>query len=160
MQFFAVIGKDNTRKSSIIYSLTGTFRRRPRWELEVNGRSELVYVDPRSAQERADLDPKRLVKEIRAAIKAEPALNYAVLAFHHKAPNQWTDQSHSAVAYLEALYAEGWTCSGALFTARGDDPTSIRTGDWLKSKQALPHVLNELGPSNAMANSVRSNWGL
>ncbi|SOB94874.1 hypothetical protein [Rhodobacter maris] len=155
MYYWAVIGKDKTRKSTTIYSLSGANRIQTAWELMVHGERKIAYVDHSSAQERTDRNtPEMLIAALREAKEANPNLSHAMLAFHHRR-NGWPD----AVAYLEALKENYWECIGIVMTS-----PNAQTSQWIEENlpevsvtemQALPR-----DPSNHIANSVRGAWGL
>ncbi len=151
MEFWAVVGAANWRKSSTIRSLTGAFGTKPIWEVQVGGVPTKVYVETSAPQEGAIKTPSQIV-----ALAAASAATHLMIALRHTGTSAAT---YDADQYIAAFLSAGWTMKGILIVS--PEPTAgLLAAKYSTYIDYAPTISWPPSPSNAIANVVRSKWGL
>lgn len=145
MDAYVIIGDANTRKSSVMRSLTGCFNRSVR-QIETRNSTTLdVYARVSSLQE-SETEPSAFLQEV-----LKTGQQCVVLCLWPQAnplnPSKYPD----AHAYLSAFSAAGWQFrSCAILGNSGISPA-------IPNVARFPNVLQQ--PINVTAQAVRTHFG-
>lgn len=151
MEFWAVVGAGNWRKSSTIRSLTGAYGMKPSWEVDVLGRKQSVCVMTSAPQESSFHNPAQVIAQVTAS-KA----THLMIALRHLGTSK---AMYDADAYISAFLAHRWTLKGILIVSP-EPPHAPLSGKYGASVDYAPTLGWPPASSNAIANVVRSKWGL
>lgn len=146
MDCFLIIGNSNTRKTSIIRSLTGCFNRSVRDILLQGTRTPLrMYARVGTLQ-----DTMTSIADFQA--EAQRARCQAVICCLSAAANQsdaerWPD----AQAYLAGFRAAGWRCKGVAVLGQN--------GGGVRATNLRQYTLAPTAPINVTARDIRAQFG-
>ena len=142
---YLLIGNSNTRKASLLRSLTGCFNRSLRDIELLNGKPMRLYVRVAALQE-SRTDPADFIAEVGRARCT--AVAFALLPEANPLDSErWPD----AHAYIAAFKAAGWNLRRtALLGAHPIKPGLVDTA-------RFPNVLHQ--PINTSAAALRAHFG-
>jgi hypothetical protein len=146
MDLYLVIGNPNTRRASVIRSLSGCFNRSLRDIELLSGKATLkVYARVGSLQE-TRTRPADFVAEV-VATRCNAVLCCVTPSESPTAPSLYP----SALAYLDHFVAQGWSIRGV--AALGQNSGGVRA-------QGLEHFPQAgVAPINVTAAAVRKHFG-
>ena len=146
MDAYIVIGNPNTRKSSLVRSLTGCFNRSVRDILPEGGKHPLrLYARVGALQEtRTGLDDFLIEA---GKTRCSTVLCCLLPSAHPTVPEQCPD----ALAYLEGFKAAGWRIVS--IAVLGQNSGAVRSAQLRQFTQA------STDPINATARAVRAHFG-
>ena len=153
MEFWAVVGAGNWRKSSTIRSLTGAYGMKPAWDVDVLGRKQSMCVVTSAPQEGTAHSPAQIIAQISAC---KPKATHLMIALRHSGTSK---AMYDADAYISAFLAHGWTLKGILIVSP-EPPHTPLSSKYGAIVDYAPTLSWPPASSNAIANVVRSKWGL
>ena len=155
MEFWAIVGDGNTRKTATVRALTGAGRVEAGWSVRIGsdppqGAKTIVYV--KSPQEGGTKHlPAQLVAEV-LAFRSATGADRLVLPIRHDAIGSYPD----AAIYIDHfVHVAGWLCKGIAITAtRAVSPLLT-----LHAGLAFP-VSSSGGAlaANEIASQLRARW--
>jgi len=151
MEFWAVVGAANSRKSSTIRALTGAFSSGRVWDVNVHGRKADVYIETSAPQEQPQKTPAMIVANVNSTKAA-----HLLIALRHVGVK---GMMHDADDYISYFVAAGWICRGILI-ASSEPPSAPLATKYPPLIDYAPNLSGPFAPSNAIADVVRSKWGL
>ncbi len=146
MDTYILIGNANTRKSSVLRSLTGCFNRSVRdIQLQDNRRAVRFYARAGTLQV-TRTTPENFIQEVARA-RCEAVLLCLAPSAHHTDSTDFPD----AQSYVSAFRAIGWRIKGV--AVLGQD------GGGVRAPNLRQHVLAPTQPVNLTARDVRAQFG-
>lgn len=146
MDTYILIGNANTRKSSVLRSLTGCFNRSVRdIQLQDNRRAVRFYARAGTLQV-TRTTPENFIQEVARA-RCEAVLLCLAPSAHHTDSTDFPD----AQSYVAAFRAKGWRIKGV--AVLGQD------GGGVRAPNLRQHVLAPTQPVNLTARDVRAQFG-
>lgn len=146
MDTYVVIGNPNTRKSSVVRSLTGCFNRSIRDILLVGGKAPVrVYARVGCVQD-TKTTPEDFIAEVAKA-RCTAVLCCLAPSAH---PND-RDAYPGAQTYLARFKAEGWRVRSIAVLGQNDGG--------IRSPNLRQFPLSTTAPINVTAQAVRSHFG-
>ena len=151
MEFWAVVGAADSRKSSTIRALTGAYASGRVWDVRVHGSARKVYIEPSAPQEHPQKTPVTIVSNVNST-----NASHLLIALRHVGVK---GMMHDADDYISYFIAAGWDCRGILITSTEPHGSPLAT----KHPSLVDYALSlsaPYAPSNAIADVVRSKWCL
>jgi len=145
MDVYLVIGNPNTRKSSVLRSLTGCFNRSVRDILRVGEKAPLRLYARVGCLQDSKTSPEAFVAEVQRTRCAALLCALAPSA-HALEPERLPDAS----AYLAHFIAQGWTLRGVAVLGQN--------GGELRSPLLRQFPLAPTAPINVTAQAVRAHF--
>jgi len=146
MDAYLIIGNPNTRKSTLVRSLTGCFNRSVRDILPVGGKAAFrLYARVGSLQD-TRTTPEAFVAEV-ARTRCAAVLCCLAPSAHPNDPGLYPD----AQAYVAQFKAQGWRIRSVVVL--GQNGGGVRTPNLLQLAQA------PTAPINVTAHAVRTHFG-
>ncbi len=146
MDAYIVIGNPNTRKSSLVRSLTGCFNRSVRDIMPLGGKAALrLYARVGALQ-----DTKTSVEDFIAEV-ARSRCSAVLFCLAPSAHANHPDTCPDAVAYLDALQAAGWRVRAIAVLGQNNGG--------VKSACLRQFPLATTSPINVTAHGVRVHFG-
>jgi hypothetical protein len=146
MDAYIVIGNPNTRKASVVRSLTGCFNRSVRDILPLGGNPVLRLYARIGALQETKAKPEDFIAEAARA-RCTAVLCCLSPTAHADHPDRYPD----AQAYLAAFKAAGWRIRS--IAVLGQNAGEVRS----PSLRQFP--LASTAPINATAHAVRAHFG-
>ena len=146
MDAFIVIGNPNTRKASVVRSLTGCFNRSVRDILPLGGKQPLrLYARVGSLQDTRSA-PEDFVAEV-----ARARCNAVLCCLAPTANPDHAERYPDPPAYLAAFKAAGWRIRA--IAVLGQNGGGVRSPNLMQFAQA------PIAPINQTARAVRAHFG-
>jgi len=146
MDAYLVIGNPNTRKASVLRSLTGCFNRSVRDILPLGGRTPLrLYARIGSLQD------TRTTPEDFIAEAGRARCNAVLCCLAPSANPDHADRYPDAAAYLAVFKAAGWRIKAIAVLGQN--------GGGVRSPNLMPFPQAPVAPINQTARAVRAHFG-
>jgi hypothetical protein len=146
MDAYLVIGNPNTRKSSLLRSLTGCFNRSVRDMMPLGGKHAVRLYARVGCLQDTQTSAEAFFAEVARA-RCAAVLCCLAPSAHGTHPDQYPD----ALAYLEAFKAQGWQVRA--IAVLGQNGGEVRGPNLRQFPQA------STAPINVTAQAVRSHFG-
>ena len=146
---YVLVGNTNTRKSSLLRSLTGCFNRSVR-DIALQGGGSIRLHARVAALQESRTTPEEFVAELARSRCAHAAFSLWPEAHPHDA-QRWPD----AAAYLQALQEQGWRVAGlaVLGAHPWSPPKALAAGGMVRVTEVLTQ------PVNLSAHRIRQHFG-
>jgi hypothetical protein len=146
MDVYIIIGNPNTRKSSVVRSLTGCFNRNIRDILFLGGKTAVRVYARVGCMQDTKTTPEDFIAEVARA-RCAAVLCCLAPSVH---PN-YRDVYPDAQAYLSRFKAEGWRVRSIAVLGQNDGG--------VRSPNLRQFPLSTTAPINVTAQAVRNHFG-
>jgi len=146
MDAYIVIGNPNTRKASLVRSLTGCFNRSVRDIQPLDGKSPLRLYARVGALQDSRCGPEDFVAEV-----ARARCTAVLCCLAPTANPDHADRFPDAITYLAAFKAAGWHVKAIAVLGQN--------GGGVRSPNLLPFPQAPTAPINHTARAVRAHFG-